>query len=164
MHTDKNSVMNIPVRVRRAESLSPETDKMEQRVRQRAYELFQARGGRDGAHLDDWVDAERELIWKPCIEIREKGGQLSIDVELPGIQPRDLDVKVTADRLLVRARTSHLQLEYRGAIHISERTTKDVFRAVDLPKPIDPERVRAEYYQGLLHVVASLSEAHVAAA
>ena len=156
--------MNIPVRVRRVESLAPETDKMEQRLRQRAYALFETRGRSHGRHVDDWFEAERELIWKPAIEVREKGGQLSVDVELPGIQPRDLDVRVTPDRLLVRARTSHIQLENRGAIHISERISKDVFRAIDLPKAIDPERVRAEYYQGLLHVVASVSEAHVAAA
>ena len=27
----------------------------------RAYELYLARGGRDGAAMDDWLNAEREL-------------------------------------------------------------------------------------------------------
>jgi hypothetical protein len=27
----------------------------------RAYEIFQSRGGADGADLDDWLQAEREL-------------------------------------------------------------------------------------------------------
>ena len=30
-------------------------------VARRAYEIYQRRGGRDGADLDDWLEAEREL-------------------------------------------------------------------------------------------------------
>lgn len=33
----------------------------EERIRQRAYELHQARGGAPGQELDDWLQAEREL-------------------------------------------------------------------------------------------------------
>jgi DUF2934 family protein len=32
------------------------------RVAQRAYELYLARGGRDGQAMDDWLIAERELL------------------------------------------------------------------------------------------------------
>jgi hypothetical protein len=31
------------------------------RVKQRAYELYLARGGSDGRDMDDWLNAEREL-------------------------------------------------------------------------------------------------------
>jgi Protein of unknown function (DUF2934) len=34
----------------------------EERVRRRAYELFLARGTTDGADLDDWFAAEREIV------------------------------------------------------------------------------------------------------
>lgn len=30
-------------------------------IARRAYEIYQARGGRDGTDLDDWLQAEREL-------------------------------------------------------------------------------------------------------
>ena len=33
----------------------------EERIRQRAYELYVQRGGHDGAHVDDWFRAEAEL-------------------------------------------------------------------------------------------------------
>lgn len=41
----------------RGEDSSPEPD----RISQRAYELFQARGGADGSDWEDWLEAEREL-------------------------------------------------------------------------------------------------------
>lgn len=37
------------------------TEISEEMIRFRAYELYLARGGEDGRHLDDWLAAEREL-------------------------------------------------------------------------------------------------------
>lgn len=34
---------------------------VEEEVRKRAYELFQARGGEEGHELEDWLQAEREV-------------------------------------------------------------------------------------------------------
>jgi hypothetical protein len=34
-------------------------------VARRAYEIYQSRGGRDGADLDDWLEAERQLKLGP---------------------------------------------------------------------------------------------------
>ena len=40
----------------------PSTDSERERVAQRAYELYLARGGADGQAVEDWLSAERELI------------------------------------------------------------------------------------------------------
>jgi hypothetical protein len=34
---------------------------IEERVRQRAYELYLRRGGQDGTDMDDWLQAEEEI-------------------------------------------------------------------------------------------------------
>ncbi len=39
-------------------------DKTRQRIAQRAYELFLARGGYHGYHMEDWVKAEQEIAGK----------------------------------------------------------------------------------------------------
>ena len=39
----------------------PEPPNVEQEIRQRAYELFEARGGEDGHELEDWLRAEEEI-------------------------------------------------------------------------------------------------------
>lgn len=33
-----------------------------ERIAERAYELYIQRGGRDGRDLDDWLEAERQLV------------------------------------------------------------------------------------------------------
>ncbi len=37
---------------------------LERQIRQRAYELYQERGGEDGHDLDDWLCAEAEITSK----------------------------------------------------------------------------------------------------
>jgi hypothetical protein len=39
----------------------PEPPSVEQEIRQRAYELFEARGGEEGHELEDWLRAEEEI-------------------------------------------------------------------------------------------------------
>jgi len=39
----------------------PEPPNIEQEIRRRAYELFEARGGEDGQELEDWLRAEEEI-------------------------------------------------------------------------------------------------------
>ena len=36
-------------------------DNIHEQIERRAYELFQARGGQDGYHIDDWLQAEKEI-------------------------------------------------------------------------------------------------------
>lgn len=42
---------------RRAETLP-----MEARIRERAHEIYLERGGEDGSEMDDWLQAELELL------------------------------------------------------------------------------------------------------
>jgi len=43
-------------------SMNDETDNIQEQIRLRAYELYEARGCVDGHHEDDWYQAENELL------------------------------------------------------------------------------------------------------
>jgi hypothetical protein len=38
---------------------------IDERIRQRAFELFQLRGCQDGRDFDDWMQAEAEILGRP---------------------------------------------------------------------------------------------------
>jgi hypothetical protein len=40
----------------------PETVPLAERIRQRAYEIYPQRGGQDGSDLEDWLQAEQEIL------------------------------------------------------------------------------------------------------
>jgi hypothetical protein len=46
------------------ESAQPTTDQFQAQVRLRAYQLYERRGRQDGHELDDWLQAEAELVQK----------------------------------------------------------------------------------------------------
>lgn len=40
-----------------------DTQSLQQRIRSRAYELYLERGRKPGSSLDDWLRAEKEILW-----------------------------------------------------------------------------------------------------
>ena len=37
---------------------------LQEKIAKRAYEIFEARGKQEGAHMDDWLKAEQEIVTK----------------------------------------------------------------------------------------------------
>jgi hypothetical protein len=56
MSTDSTKKAPTPVR--------SEPQDLDQQIRLRAYQLYEARGREDGHELDDWLRAEEEFTWK----------------------------------------------------------------------------------------------------
>jgi hypothetical protein len=47
---------------KRAKETPSETLPLEERIRRRAYELYVDRGNQSGSELDDWLQAEEEIL------------------------------------------------------------------------------------------------------
>ena len=149
------------VAVQKRESVWDELQKMEERIMQRAFDIFLGNGSVFGRDLDNWLAAERELIWKPAVELTEKDNQFEVRVAVAGIDPKDINVEVTAEDLLVKGETKtekKEQKEQKGEVHTSEFQTGSLFRSIRFPKNVDPNKVKAEIKNGLLTVVAPIAE------
>ena len=57
----------LAVQKKEKESFWDELQKMEDRIMKRAYDIFRGSGSVFGRDLDNWLAAERELIWKPAL-------------------------------------------------------------------------------------------------
>ena len=145
------------LKTRTAETLLQEIEQIQKRITERAYDLFRNRGAALGTALNDWVAAERQTIWKPPVEVCQKDNQCVIEAALAGVEPRQLDIQVSRDTLLIKADTPHTHPETKGIVHVCEFQPGQLFRAITLPVPIDPEAVKAEYRDGLLRVTAALA-------
>ena len=42
--------------------IQTQTPELDEKIRQRAYELYEQRGRTDGSELEDWVQAEAEVL------------------------------------------------------------------------------------------------------
>jgi HSP20 family protein len=88
----------------------------------------------------------------------EKDNQFEIKVAVAGIDPKDLNVEVTPDGLVVKGETNTEKKEEKGEVHTSEFQSGSLFRSVQFPKKVDANKVKAEIKNGLLTVVAPVAE------
>ena len=143
--------------VRKTESIAEEIEKLNQLITRRAYDIFAAGVG-PGNEVDNWLAAERELIWRPAIELREKNKEFLINIAVPGIDPADLSLEVTPDRLLVKGEFRHEHAEEEGQIHTCEFEAGSLFRVISFPRRVDPDKIKADFRNGILRVKASIAE------
>ncbi|CAK0747268.1 HSP20 family protein [Gammaproteobacteria bacterium] len=85
-------------------------------------------------------------------ELREENDTLVIKLEVPGMEPEQLDVDVVDDFLVIRGEKRVEREEARGRYHVMECAYGSFERAVRLPMPVDPHRTRARYRHGVLTI------------
>lgn len=134
-------------------SLFEEMADLTEAIRQRAFSLFQSRKGENGSDLDDWLRAEREVT--PTSELVEGDDEIRARIALPGFDPAEIDVKAMPDALIVKAETTHTHRSDEGNLRFCEFSAKNIFRRIDMPAPIDVDKVTASLDKGILQVTAA---------
>ncbi len=121
-------------------------------ITRRAYELFESRGRIFGREWDDWFTAESELLHPIYPELTESADSFILTAEVPGFRASDLEVSVEPQRLTIAGHRESGKEKKTGKTVISERTSDEVLRVVDLPAGVDPEKVEASLKDGILEV------------
>jgi HSP20 family protein len=121
-------------------------------VSRRAYELFELRGSLDGFDREDWLQAESELLQGVPVELAETETGITITAEVPGFVERNLEVRVSPRAVCITGAREESFERTEGDSTVVERRTRRIFRALDLPAEVDPERVDASLSNGLLEV------------
>jgi HSP20 family protein len=146
------------VPIRKSKSIFDEVERMRDRIMRRAYDIFTSNGSFFGKDFEDWMQAERELVWKPTVELTEKDDAFRLELSAPGIDPKNLDIEVTPEDILIRADVHHEHRKEEGEVHICEFAHGNLFRSIHLPKKIEPDKVKAEFKNGLLTLNAPVAE------
>jgi len=118
----------------------------------RAYELFENRGGGHGQDFEDWLRAESEILRPVPIKVGESEGSLTLQAELPGFNADMIEVSAEPRRLIISGTTSQSGEREAENTFSREILAKDVFRSLDLPVEIDPNKVKATFDGGTLNV------------
>src|SRR2546425_4269231 len=128
-------------------------------IARRAYELSEARGFSHGHELEDWLRAQSEILRGGPVDIRETETELTICAEVPGFRERDLEVRVEPRRLFISGKRQEGPERRQGKTVYSERQANQIFFVLDLPAPIDPDKVNATLSDGVLEVKLLKTEA-----
>lgn len=88
--------------------------------------------------------------WSPAMDVAENDKELTVRVELPGIDPKDLEVSVTGNQLVLSGEKKETSEREGKDFHHSETRYGSFRRTVPLPEGIDTENVDAQYANGVL--------------
>jgi len=135
-------------------SIFDEIKTLSETIRQRAFEIFERRGGGHGFAVEDWLNAERDLIRIPESELVEHEGKFEVRVSAPGFNPGDVQVTALPDALIIKASSTHKHDKNEGSVRFCEFGQKTLFRRFDLPEPINLDKVTANLDKGVLHLSA----------
>jgi HSP20 family protein len=121
-------------------------------VARRAFEIFEGNGRWNGHDIDDWLEAESEIIHPMHLEISETNNSLTVKAEVPGFTAKELDVQVESYRLTISGKHESKEESSRETTIYSERCAKEVFRSIGLPAAVDATKVNATLKDGVLTV------------
>jgi HSP20 family protein len=88
--------------------------------------------------------------WLPAVDIAENDKELTVRAELPGIDPKDLEVTVTGNQLVLSGEKKESSEHNEKNVYHSETRYGSFRRTVPLPEGIDTENVEAQYANGVL--------------
>jgi len=90
--------------------------------------------------------------WLPSIDLAEDPQKIEIRAELPGIDPKTVEVNVTEDRLVISGEKKHSSSKIGNGWTDVESQYGSFCRSIPLPDPVDPAKVTASFANGVLTV------------
>ena len=88
----------------------------------------------------------------PALNVWEDGDHVIVEAELPGMEPKDIDIHVTGGNQLTIKGERKSQVREKAVVHRQERGFGSFLRGVTLPFSVNTEKVDAHFENGVLRV------------
>jgi len=100
-------------------------------------------------HFDE---SYREATEYPVLNVHANPEQVTVILEAPGLDKDKLDLTLTGNTLSVAGERASGENNDKDVVLRNERYPGRFTRSVRLPYPVNPDRIRARYEQGILRV------------
>lgn len=88
----------------------------------------------------------------PAVDVSEDEKTVTVKAELPGLEPKDVELTVSGDALIVKGEKKFEDEEKKDNYHRIERSYGSFYRAIPLPCAVDEAKAAAKYEKGVLTV------------
>src|SRR6201981_2057702 len=104
---------------------------------------------------DSYGDREEALTtstFAPPVDVYEDEHNITLKIEVPGIEEKDIDVRIENNTLAVHGERKFEKEEKEENFSRGERQYGSLTRSFPLPNTVDAEKVQATYDKGILKV------------
>jgi HSP20 family protein len=90
--------------------------------------------------------------WLPAVDILEKEGNLILRAEIPGVEEKDIDLKLEGNVLTLKGEKKLQDEHERNDFHRMESFYGSFTRSFTLPETVDRDHIKAEFKNGILMI------------
>jgi HSP20 family protein len=117
---------------------------LQDRMNRLFHESYRAQGADD-----DWALGG---TWAPAVDIYEQDNTIVLKAELPGVDPKDVDIRLENNTLALRGERKFDSEVKKENYHRVERAYGAFTRSFTLPTVVDQGNIKAEFKDGVLRV------------
>lgn len=92
------------------------------------------------------------LGWAPQVDIEETDKEMVVKADLPGVDPKDIEISLSENTLTLRGEKKEEKEEKDKNYHRVERFAGQFYRRIPLPAQADPEKIEASTANGVVTV------------
>jgi HSP20 family protein len=96
--------------------------------------------------------AQNREAWMPAVDILEKGGDMVIRCEVPGVSEKNIDLKLEGNVLTLKGEKKFENDEKRESYHCLESFYGVFSRSFTLPDTVDANKIKADCKNGVLTI------------
>lgn len=91
--------------------------------------------------------------WAPKIDIKEKDSQFIIHADIPGVNPKDIEVSLDNSMLTIKGKKETETKEENENYVRVERSSGSFYRSINLPGITDSSKITAKSKNGVLEII-----------
>lgn len=96
--------------------------------------------------------------WFPSLDVSETDGAYVVKVEVPGIDPKDIDISLMDHLLTIKGEKKQEKEEKEENYHLVERSYGSFTRSIRLPSQVQSDKIDATYKNGVLKITLPKTE------
>jgi HSP20 family protein len=96
--------------------------------------------------------------WLPAIDIKDEEDKFLISADLPGVDPKDINISLENNVLTLKGKREEVHEEKKGSFYRMERKQGQFYRQFTLPTAVDSKHIIAKSKQGVLEVTIPKKE------
>jgi HSP20 family protein len=111
--------------------------------------------------LDDFTFGRRSAtpskrqgaeLWAPNVDVFQRGNELVVKADLPGLSKDDVTVDVADDAVTIQGERRSEREEDREGVYRVERSYGSFYRVIPLPEGAITEQAKAQFKDGVLEI------------
>ena len=97
-----------------------------------------------------WPDRSVTRKFVPALDLSENDSEFVVKAELPGIDPKAVEINLTGNLLTIKGEKRDEKEEEGDGFHRMERSYGGFFRSFQLPCEVQEDKIEARYKNGVL--------------